>query len=80
MAGESNTLLTLTNDNNTADWYLPSMQEINGIEDDINPISGEYWTSTAVDDNRQAYKYSGGSPAQELRDVNLHVRAVRKRP
>ena len=80
MAGESNTLLTLTNDNNTADWYLPSMQEINDIADDINPISGEYWTSTAVDDNRQAYKYSGGSATEELRDVNLHVRAVRKRP
>ena len=77
---ESNTLLTLTNDNNTADWYLPSMQEINGIADDINPISGEYWTSTAVDDNRQAYKYSGGSTPQELRDKELHVRAVRKRP
>ena len=75
-----NALLTLTNANNTADWYLPSMQEINGIADDINPISGEYWTSTAVDDNRQAYKYSGGSTTQELRDVNLHVRAVRKRP
>lgn len=80
MAGESNTLLTLTNDNNTADWYLPSKQEIIGIEDDINPISGEYWTSTAVDDNRHAYKYSGGSTPQELRDVDLHVRAVRKKP
>ena len=76
-----NTLLTLTNDNNAADWYLPSMQEINGIADDLNPISGEYWTSTAVDDNRQAYKYkySEGSTA-ELRNKELHVRAVRKRP
>ena len=73
--------LTLVDESNVADWYLPSSDEILGMEDGLNPISGEYWTSTALDDNQHAWKYSSsGGLSQELRKTELHVRAVRKRP
>ena len=44
-----------------------------------------YWTSTVAstdeNDNENAYKYTaGGSTNIEKRDVNLRVRAVRKKP
>lgn len=74
--------LTLTNDNNLADWYLPATNEISGISDEEYPLDGNYWTSTAVSgDHEYAYKYTaGGSTSQERRDSELHVRAVRKKP
>ena len=62
-------------------WYLPAQNEAPNMKDEDYPLSGEYWTSTAVDDNQQAYKYTvGGSTSQEIRTTNLHVRAVRQRP
>ena len=79
--GGNNYFLTLSSDSNVADWYLPSQEEIAGMNDDLNPVSGEYWTSTALDDNQHAWKYSSsGGLSQELRKTELHVRAVRKRP
>ncbi len=79
--GGNNYFLTLSSDSNVADWYLPSQAEIAGMNDDLNPVSGEYWTSTALDDNQHAWKYSSsGGLSQELRKTELHVRAVRKRP
>ena len=54
------------------------------MKDETYPLSGDYWTSTnSLDehDNENAFKYSaGGSTAPERRNVNLHVRAVRKKP
>lgn len=65
-------------------WYLPSKNEALLMADEAYPLSGDYWTSTnSLDehDNENAFKYSaGGSSVLERRDVNLHVRAVRKRP
>lgn len=62
-------------------WYLPAQNEAPNMKDNDYPLSGEYWTSTAVDDNQHAYKYTvGGSTSQEIRTTNLHVRAVRQRP
>lgn len=65
-------------------WYLPSKNEAMQMKDETYPLSGDYWTSTnSLDehDNENAFKYSaGGSTALERRDVNLHVRAVRKKP
>lgn len=62
-------------------WYLPAANEASLMNDEeVTPLSGEYWTSTAVDDNQRAYKYTaGGTSSPELRDKNLHVRAVRRR-
>lgn len=63
-------------------WYLPAQNESGQMQDDTNSLDGEYWTSTAAggSDNVDAYKYTvGSSTSLERRDVNLHVRAVRKR-
>ena len=62
-------------------WYLPAANEASLMNDEeVTPLSGEYWTSTAVDDNQRAYKYTaGGTSSPERRDRNLHVRAVRRR-
>ena len=63
-------------------WYLPSRQEAPRMKDDIIPLSGDYWTSTAAGDNQTAYKYTAGNSSADQtarRDVNLNVRAVRKR-
>lgn len=62
-------------------WYLPAQNEVMQMKDTQYPLDGDYWTSTAIYDNQNAYKYTaGGSTALERRDVNLHVRAVRKKP
>lgn len=63
-------------------WYLPSRQEAPYMKDNIIPLSGDYWTSTAAGDNQTAYKYTAGNSSADQtarRDVNLNVRAVRKR-
>ena len=64
-------------------WYLPSRNEAMQMLDETYPLSGEYWTSTnslEEHDNENAFKYTvGASTSLERRDVNLHVRAVRKR-
>lgn len=74
-------LLRLTNEDANPSWYLPAKDEVSGITDSEYPLQGEYWSSTAENSNTNAYKYSaGGSTVLERRDVNLHVRAVRKKP
>lgn len=78
-----NTMLKLTNDNNTADWYLPAKNEITKIKDADHPLEGEYWTSTAVEnDNQHAWKFifTFQSTNEELRNKELNVRAIRKKP
>lgn len=63
-------------------WYLPAKDEAHLMTDNEKPLDGEYWTSTAANDNQNAFKYSAasGTTATERRDQLLHVRAVRKRP
>ena len=66
-------------------WYLPAKNEASQMKDETYPLQGEYWTSTVAstdeNDNENAYKYTaGGSTNIEKRDVNLRVRAVRKKP
>ena len=60
-------------------WYLPAKNQAPLMKDVNYPLSGEYWTSTALNDNNHAYKYKveDTTTPQESRDVNLHVRAVR---
>ena len=73
-------VLTLTN-GTLPEWYLPASGEITGISDDEYPLSGNYWTSTSVQNSHEeAYKYdAGGTISSERRDTELNVRAVRKR-
>lgn len=73
-------ILQLSNNSPTPDWYLPASREITGISDDEHPLSGNYWTSTSVQNSHEeAYKYNGGTISPERRDTELNVRAVRKR-
>lgn len=61
-------------------WYLPSRNEAPNMIDEQYPLSGEYWTSTAIHDNQNAYMYSVGSqPVSERRDISHKVRAVRSK-
>lgn len=53
-------------------WFLPASGQFNGA-----PLTGTYWTSTAVDDNANAYIWNGSAAAVEPRMVNHKVRAAR---
>lgn len=63
-------------------WYLPAQDEAPNMVDGIYPLSGNYWTSTAITDpGTTSYKYTvGASASPEARNNFIHVRAVRKRP
>lgn len=63
-------------------WYLPAQDEAPNMVDGIYPLSGNYWTSTAITDpGTTSYKYTVGAFASpEDRNNFIHVRAVRKRP
>lgn len=63
-------------------WYLPAQDEAPNMVDGIYPLSGNYWTSTAITDpGTTSYKYTvGASASPEDRNNFIHVRAVRKRP
>lgn len=62
-------------------WYLPAQDEAPNMVDGIYPLSGNYWTSTAITDpGTTSYKYTvGASASPEDRNNFIHVRAVRKR-
>lgn len=64
-------------------WYLPAKDEYSKIKDYEYPLSGDYWTSTASEvdkDNDHSYKYTEGvGTSLEIRTTKLHVRAVRKK-
>ena len=75
-------ILKLTDVNDIPEWYLPSRNEIDGIEDLEYPLSKEgYWTSTAINDSETAFLYTpDGIISTTRRDEYHHVRAVRKKP
>lgn len=64
-------------------WYLPAKDEYSKIKDYEYPLSGDYWTSTASEidkDNDHSYKYTERvGTSLEIRTTKLHVRAVRKK-
>lgn len=61
-------------------WYLPASNEQMGIKDTEYPLSGTYWSSTAADDNTNAYIYSSGSSSVEIGRMATHkIRAARKK-
>lgn len=65
-------------------WYLPASNEQvslkNGLTEGDEPLEGEYWSSTAVSDNTNAYKYTpNGNLTSENRMKPHKMRAaVRK--
>lgn len=64
-------------------WYLPARNEAPNMQDAEYPLSGDYWTSTAIitPDQNNAYKCTVGASTQsEDRNSLLRVRAVRKKP
>lgn len=69
---------------NDIHWYLPASNEQvslkAGLTEGDEPLEGEYWSSTAVSDNTNAYKYTpDGTQNSEDRMVPHKMRAaVRK--
>lgn len=55
-------------------WYLPASGQFTGMPSDMN--GKQYWSSTAIDDNENAYSWDG-SAISTLRMDNHYVRAVR---
>lgn len=59
-------------------WYLPAQNQAPDMKDEQYLLQGEYWTSTGISDNQNAYKYTvGGSTSAVDRNTSLRVRAVR---
>lgn len=75
-------LLRLTNEDANPSWYLPAKDEVSGIADSEHHLEGDYWSSTAENNNTNAYKYSadGSIVTAVQRDAVLNVRAVRTKP
>lgn len=61
-------------------WYLPASNEQMRITDTEYHLSGTYWSSTAANDNTNAYIYSSGSSSVENGRMETHkIRAARKK-
>ena len=69
---------------NDIHWYLPASNEQvslkAGLTGDDEPLEGEYWSSTAVNNNTQAYKYTpdGNYNAEDRMATHKMRAAVRK--
>ena len=66
-------------------WYLPASNEQAslkaGLTEGDEPLEGEYWSSTAVSDNANAYKYTPeGTLNPEDRMVPHKMRAAVRKP
>ena len=58
-------------------WYLPAINQFS----DGAGLSGQYWSSTANNDNNNANAYSWNSSSQSILRMDPHkVRAVRQKP
>lgn len=55
-------------------WYLPASGQFTGMPSDMN--GKQYWSSTAIDDNANAYSWNGSAISTPRMD-NHYVRAVR---
>lgn len=56
-------------------WYLPASEQFSGSAG----LNGQYWSSTAINDNTDAYSWNGLSQSTPRMDLHK-VRAVRKKP
>ena len=62
-------------------WYLPASTEQLSLSDTEYPLNGIYWSSTAMNDNVNAYTYNASTSATSTdRLTNCKIRAVRKKP
>ena len=78
---QDNTVLQLKTEKSS--WYLPAQTEAPQMTDTEYPLSGTYWTSTAENNNQNAYIWKAGeSSANNVaqRDETHNVRAVRQKP
>ena len=58
-------------------WYLPAINQFS----DGAGLNGQYWSSTANNDNNNANAYSWNSSSQSIPRMDSHkVRAVRQKP
>ena len=80
--GDGALLKLVGGDNANPSWYLPAINEAQGIKDETYPLAEDHWSSTAVTgSNEQSYKYSAdGSRTAEHRRTELSIRAVCKKP
>lgn len=72
-------------DVNAIHWYLPASNEQvslkAGLTEGDEPLEGEYWSSTALSDNTNAYKYNpDGILNSEDRMVPHKMRAAVRKP
>lgn len=69
---------------NDIHWYLPASNEQVSLKDGLTegdePLEGEYWSSTAVSDNKNAYKYTpdGNQISEDRMQPHKMRAAVRK--
>lgn len=56
-------------------WYLPASEQFSGSAG----LNGQYWSSTAINDNTDAYSWNGSSKSTPRMDLHK-VRAVRQKP
>ena len=78
---KDNTILQLKTEKPS--WYLPAQTEAPQMTDTEYLLSGTYWTSTAENNNQNAYIWNAGeSSANDVarRDTYHNVRAVRQKP
>lgn len=78
---QDNTILQLKTEKPS--WYLPAQTEAPQMTDTEYLLSGTYWTSTAENNNQNAYIWNAGeSSANDVarRDTYHNVRAVRQKP
>jgi len=61
-------------------WYLPASDEQKEISDETYPLSGMYWSSTALNDWSNAYQYSNGAATSSDRMNTRKIRAARRKP
>ena len=62
-------------------WYLPASSEQSSLSDAEYPLNGTYWSSTAANDNINAFIYDAATSTTSIgRMKNNKIRAVRRKP
>ncbi len=61
-------------------WYLPASSEQSSLSDEEFPLSGNYWSSTAANDNINAFTYNAAAFTTSTdRMANNKIRAARRK-
>lgn len=59
-------------------WYLPASSEQSSLSDAEYPLNGTYWSSTAANDNTNAFIYDASSTTSIDRMMEKKIRAARR--